>query len=147
VALGAGAVAFVLGAWVGLRASLQRLCGISIAGQCILSIVWFRSVYSAWPLAAVWVAILAIHILNVVLIWSARARGVEYPWRILKWLFVLTAIALCTRPVLFVAEELRGVLEPEVVVIMAMTAVPVCLQVVLLWWPRSREHARISESG
>lgn len=134
----------MLGAWVGLRASLQRLCGISLAGQCILSIVWFRSMYSAWPFAAVWLTILAIHILNVVLIWSARAQGAEYPWHILKWTFVLTAIALCMPPVLFLAEELRGVVEPEVVVIMAMTAIPVWLQVVVLWWRGKKDQAAIS---
>ena len=149
MSLGAGAIAFVVGAWAGLRVSLHRVCGVSILVQCVLSILWLLPLsLSGAPFAvALPPAIVVIHVFNVLAIWSARSLGKEYPSHILKWTFLLTAVAVCAIFILFLTVELRFLLDPGFLLPVAMITLPSCLQVVLLWWPTNRGQEACSEIG
>jgi hypothetical protein len=149
VSLAAGAIAFVVGAWAGLRVSLQQICGVSILVQCVLTILWLLPLsLSVMPFAvALPLAIVVIHVYNVLVIRSARAQGKEYPWHILKWTFLLTAVAVCAIFILLLTVEPWLLLDPFFLLFAAMITLPSCLQVVLLWWPRNREQEGCFEIG
>jgi len=84
------------------------------------------------------VAVVVIHIYHFVLIGRSIARGSEYPWDVLKWTFFFASLAFCAPFVMELVLVSQVRFDIGSLLSSLIFFVPPCLQIVLLWWPRTR---------
>jgi ABC-type sugar transport system permease subunit len=134
----------VLGAGAGLRVSAEQLCKLSILVQLILSVVWtilpiaagLATLATSLPFVTV-----GIHLFNIGAIYRAIIGGREYPWDVLKWTFLFATISSCGPLIGELARYVALLLDPGFWLFMMIPILAACLQVVVLWWPRTGEVA------
>lgn len=149
------AIAALLGARAGLKVSAEQLFRLSVLVQFLLSFGWLGSVLiqlclrmqgvgAVTPLGVVSIAaflplvvVVVIHVYHFVLVGRAIAKDGEYPWDVLKWTFLYATLAFCTPFIvqLTLASQVR--FDVGSLVSSLIFFVPPCLQIVLLWRPRT----------
>ena len=140
---------------MGLKVSAEQLFRLSILVQLILSLAWIGSlliqmwlrtqrVGSVTPIAVLslaaflpLVAVVVIHIYHFVLIGRSIAGDREYPWDVLKWTFFFASLAFCAPFVMQLVLVFQMSFDIGSLLSSLIFFLPPCLQIVLLWWPRT----------